>query len=303
MFNTFSRAFFASPRDMSTAELIKSFHFFFLSHDGGLIYDYPDDDYQVTLLDPIRALLEGHGARIHLGQAVEQIGLEDGKFTVQGETFDHLILASDVVGTRSIVEHSPALQKEYPGLAASIGNLHASRGYAVLRVWADRDAGEDLPGFIITEKKKLLDSVSFYHRLEKSSVAWSQERGGFVFELHCYALPEDATSEKAVRDGLLEEFFFFFPDMKGCTIHDEHLQMRHDFPAFHTGMHDKRPGHRTPVPGLYLAGDWVKLERPAMLMEAACTSGLLCANEILERRGLRTEPLYSVPPRGLLAGD
>ena len=49
------------------------------------------------------------------------------------------------------------------------------------------------------------------------------------------------------------------------------------------------------------AGDWVALPCPAMLMEAACTSGLLAANLLLRRQGLREEPVESVPRRGLLA--
>ena len=77
--------------------------------------------------------------------------------------------------------------------------------------------------------------------------------------------------------------------------------MRNDFTAFHTGLYRDRPTHTTGVEGLLLAGDWVKLPVPAMLMEAACTSGLLAANEILGREGLQQEPIYTVPVRGLFA--
>jgi hypothetical protein len=38
-----------------------------------------------------------------------------------------------------------------------------------------------------------------------------------------------------------------------------------------------------------------------MLMEASCTAGMLSANEILAAEGLRPEPLYTVPRKGLLA--
>ena len=71
--------------------------------------------------------------------------------------------------------------------------------------------------------------------------------------------------------------------------------------AFHTGLFANRPEVDNGVEGLYLAGDWVKLPYPAMLMEAACMSGLLSANAILRRHGLREEPVYTVPLRGLLA--
>jgi isorenieratene synthase len=37
-----------------------------------------------------------------------------------------------------------------------------------------------------------------------------------------------------------------------------------------------------------------------MLMEAAATSGLLAANALLSREGLRSEAVYTVPTKGLL---
>ena len=75
-----------------------------------------------------------------------------------------------------------------------------------------------------------------------------------------------------------------------------------DFPAFHTGMYKSRPGYRTGARGLYLAGDWVKLPIPAMLMEAAFTSGTMCANAILRELGLPEAPLHTVPREGILTG-
>jgi len=35
-------------------------------------------------------------------------------------------------------------------------------------------------------------------------------------------------------------------------------------------------------------------------MEAAFTSGLVCANAILDTLGLQQEPIFTVAPRGLL---
>ena len=56
----------------------------------------------------------------------------------------------------------------------------------------------------------------------------------------------------------------------------------------------------TDLPNLFLAGDWVKLPFPAMLMEAAYSAGLVSANAILAREGLRQNAVQSVPLRGLL---
>jgi len=64
MFTTFSRAFFAEPQLISLAELIKSFHFYFLSNDHGLIYDVLDDDFELTLWNPVKSYLSRYQSRI-----------------------------------------------------------------------------------------------------------------------------------------------------------------------------------------------------------------------------------------------
>jgi isorenieratene synthase len=51
-----------------------------------------------------------------------------------------------------------------------------------------------------------------------------------------------------------------------------------------------------------VAGDFVKLPIPSALMERAVASGFLAANYLLARDRVRSEPIRSIPPRGLLAG-
>ncbi len=144
--------------------------------------------------------------------------------------------------------------------------------------------------------------MSVYPLLEKSSAQWAEETGGSIVELHCYAVPDDMPGEGEVRDRFLDELYLYHPEMRQAGILYEHMQLRDDFTAFHTGLHADRPTTETGVEGLYVAGDWVRTPVPAMLMEAACTSALLAANGILDREGLQREPVYTVPLRGLLAG-
>ena len=73
VFNAFSRAFFSDDDRLSTAELIKSFHFYYLSHDHGLGYDFVDGDYANGLVAPIVAHLERHGVAVHTSTAVESL--------------------------------------------------------------------------------------------------------------------------------------------------------------------------------------------------------------------------------------
>ena len=57
----------------------------------------------------------------------------------------------------------------------------------------------------------------------------------------------------------------------------------------------------TRIPDFSVCGDWVKLPVPAMLMEAACSSAHFAVNAIFRREGLREEPIFTVPEKGLFA--
>lgn len=299
-FNTFARAFFAPIDKLSSAELMKSFHFFYLSHDHGLLYDYFVTDYHEALLQPISRHLAEHRVSIRLNAPVEQIQRLDMSFVVGAETFDYLVLAADVVGSRSLCRNSPWLKAESERTYAQLTSLQASSGYAVYRIWLDRRTGDALPVFIITEKRAVLDSVTFYHQFDRSAAEWANSSGGGVYELHCYALP-DPISDGELKTAFLSELHGYFPELRDALVIHENLQVRHDFTAFYTDLHDSRPGYRTEIANLYLAGDWVKIGAPAMLMEGAFTSGLLSANGILSDNDLREEPVLSVPTKGLFA--
>jgi len=299
VFNTFARAFFSDDDRLSMAELVKSFHFYYLSHDQGLIYDYPAGDYQDCVLGPIARYMEERDVEVRLGTEVGPIApLADGGFMVDGERFDHVVLATSSVGARAIAEASPALRQRAPRLVERLAKLEPSQRYAVWRLWIDRDVREGLPVFVSTERKRVLDSVSLYHRITPQARRFA-EGGGAVVELHCYAVPDDL-DEAAIRQSFLAELEHYFPELSGMRIQHEVLQVRQDFTAFHVGMAADRPTTETELEGLYLAGDWVRLPCPAMLMEAAFTSGLLATNALLAEHGLRPYPVLTVPTRGLL---
>lgn len=301
VFHTFARAFFAPAQKLSTAELMKAFHFFYLSHDHGLLYDYFDTDYAGALSEPVRRHLTQHKVAIKLNQPITGTERENGKFKVVNETFDSLILASDVIGTQDICRNSPWIKSLSEKTHAAIASLQASDGYAIYRIWMERQTSPSLPVFIITEKRDVLDSVTFYHRFDRASKEWAKESGGGVYELHCYALPRDIDDEDTLKAAFLAELYYYFPDLKNARILREHLQMKRDFTAFHAGLHRTRPEFTTEIADFYLAGDWVKIPTPAMLMESAFTSGLLCANSILAKHDLQEEPVYSVPQEGIFA--
>jgi isorenieratene synthase len=301
VFNTFARAFFADADKVSLAELIKSFHFYYLSNEAGLLYEYLTDDYDTALLTPLRAHLERHGAHIRTSTPAHALEHDGNVWQLDGEPYDDVIIACDVVGARAITTSSTSLTTRHPDFVRRMKALRPSQRYAVVRLWVDRATGDELPVFVITDKLVALDAVTFYHRITPAERAWADANHGGVYELHCYAVPESLADDVAVRDALVEEMFHFLPALRGARIVHEHVYVRRDFTAFHVGMWAERPTVDTPAPGLHLAGDWVRLDHPAMLMEAACMSGMLAANRVLSRHGAREAPVYSVPGRGILA--
>jgi carotenoid phi-ring synthase / carotenoid chi-ring synthase len=301
VFTSFARAFFAEPEKISMAELIKGFHFYFLSNDDGLFYDVLEDDFEHTFLQPCQDFLWSHGVDIRLDHPVQRIGYKGNQFLICGEIFDYCVLTLDAKQVKRLVENSPDLLA-YQIFHEQMRQLRCTDRYAVYRIWTDKfETQKDLPFFVFTDRLKCLDSVTFYHAMEKESAEWSRKNGGGIFELHSYSLPDDLKDDDAVKKQLMEEFFHFFPELNGLQVRHEFFQHRDDFPAFHVGQHIQRPAVHTEVPNLFLAGDWVKLPVPAMLMEAAYTSGALAANGILEKEGLQEHLLESVYPYGLLS--
>ncbi|MBE0551620.1 MAG: FAD-dependent oxidoreductase [Ignavibacterium sp.] len=222
------------------------------------------------------------------------------QFIINDERFDYAIIASDVKGTKGIIKNSDYIKNEHPNFYNQMINLKQSQRYSVLRIWIDKDLRQGVPFFIFTDALKILDSVTIYHRMEKSSDEWVKKNGGGIFELHSYAVPDDFPKEE-IRNQFLKEFEEYFPEIKGYKVKYEYLQVKDDFTAFHTNLYKTRPTVKTDVENLFLAGDWVKLENPAMLMEAATTSAIVVTNSILKKEGLKEESILSVPLRGLLA--
>jgi len=298
VFNSFARAFFSEPHKMSMAELIKSFHFYFLSNDKGLIYRTLDDDFEYTFLVPIIDKLKNLGVLLHLNSEVSNFKKLEKGFEVEGKYFDYAIIASDIKGTKKLMEKSNGLEASD---FAKVEAMKHSANYAVYRIWTDRFESKDWPYFVITDKKRALDSITFYHKTEKESAKWSAENHGGIFELHSYSLPIDLVEEEEIKNALLEEFYWYLPEMRGMKIVHDYFQLRNDFPAFHVGEYKKRVEVEAATEDMFFVGDWVKLNHPSMLMEAACTSAIEASNKICIKEQVQETQLFTVSMKGLLA--
>jgi isorenieratene synthase len=169
-------------------------------------------------------------------------------------------------------------------------------------VWLDRPVNADRDAFYTTSRFRYTDSLAIYSRFQEPFVAWASRTGGAVVELHAYAIaPDDMAPIDTIRDAMLVEMTRLLPELLGATVLHQEMQLQDDFSRFAPGDYALRPGTVTPIPNLLLAGDHVKLDIVAHLMEAACASGRIAANAILSAEGLREVPIPTVDPKGPIA--
>jgi len=304
LFDVFAHSFFNPEKEMSAAELLMMFHFYFTGNPEGLVFDVLDKPFATALWDPLRQHLEARGVEVRLACAVDRLEATEGRrrwriVTDDGPIdTDMVVLGLSVPALKGVVSRSPDLDD--PGFRATIGSLGVTRPFAVWRLWLDRPTSSDRHPFVGTTALGLLDNISLYHLLEDESARWADEHGGAVVELHAYAVPE-GWDEERVREELLAGLHSFYPETAEATVVEERFLMRRDCPAFAPGSHASRPGVTTPFRRLALAGDFVRLPVPSALMERAVISGMVAANHLLAPEGVAPEPIRVVPRRGLFA--
>jgi carotenoid phi-ring synthase / carotenoid chi-ring synthase len=301
LFDVFSHSFFNPESEMSAAELLMMFHFYFTGNQEGLVFDVARRPLSIGIWRPFAAWLSSRGVRIETGRTVRRVERRVGG----GFCVDHdggrveaelLVLALDVAALRALGETSPALAP----LRSRIAALRVTRPFAVWRLWLDRPVATERAAFAGTTGVGLLDNISVYDRFQDESAAWARAHGGSVVELHGYAVPPDADAASIKMD-LRAGLHALYPETRTARVLDERFLLRQDCPAFPPGSHGLRPGVATPMPDLALAGDFVTVPLPCALMERAAVSGMLAANTLLAPLGVAAESIRSVPRRGLFA--
>jgi isorenieratene synthase len=329
LFEVFARSTFNDPVAMSAAELLMNFHFYFLGNPEGLLFDAVNDNYQNRMWRPFTAWFTQHHIEVKLGVTVTELRRTSDGWMARLEAgypiaADHVVLATDIAGLRRLVDASPTLASESPRLAEQVASLRAAAPYVVSRMWLDRDVDPSRPAFASVAGERTLDAVALIHRLQSSSRQWARRQAragqpgvgdgtpahrvgsvppptGAVIECHGYTVGGDVEAPTLGRR-MVAELTELWPELRAARILDSETVVRADAPAYPRGGGHLRPGVVTDVPGLLLAGDGIATPHPCALMERAASTGMLAANAILTSVGASPEPVWSVPPRGLLAG-
>lgn len=304
LFDVFAHSFFNPEETMSAGELLMMFHFYFTGNPEGLVFDVLDDTFSTALLEPLARYLEGLGVEIRTGTAAERASREaDGSYlvaTASGEELrsDGLVLALNVPGLKALFAKSPRLGDR--AMSEAVASLDVTSPFIVWRLWLDRPTAPGRHPFVGTAGLGRLDNISLFHLIERESAAWAARTGGAVVELHAYGVAEPF-DEADVRRELLGHLHALYPETRDARVIDERWLVERDCPSFAPGSHALRPEVDMGAPQLALCGDFVKLPFPSALMERAVASGFIAANHLLQSRGVRGQPIATIPRRGLLA--
>ncbi|RUL86233.1 FAD-dependent oxidoreductase [Tautonia sociabilis] len=250
--------------------------------------------------------LEAEGVTIRLKSGVKAIELEDegaisGVRLRSGERIaaDFVVLTVPYDRVRSLIPDAAAAA--IPGLDRVV-EMESSPITGV-HFWFDRPVCPPEMEHAVTVGR-LIQWV-FNH----SAIQGREPEGGgqylqLVISASYDLLPLDKTS---IRDRVLEDLSSIWPSAREATLRRWWVVTEHGATfSVRPGIEALRPPQRTPIDGLYLAGDWTDTGWPAT-MEGAVRSGYRAAEGILAdlgspRRLVRPE-LPTAPLARLLLGS
>lgn len=300
-FEVFARSFFASPEQLSAAELAAMFHIYFLGSSEGLTFDVAASNFDTALWNPLGDYLRGLGVQFRTGVSVESIEpAGTGRFRVRSDDggvidADGVVLAANVPGLQRIIADSPEIGDR--SWRQRVAALQVAPPFVVQRLWLDAPVAADRAPFLGTGGLEPIDNVSVVSNYESEAAQWARARGGSVLEVHAYDVNELPPFE-GLRGKMLDRLHEIYPETARAGIVAERVQYKQDFPLFSPGSFAQRPTIDTPVPGLVLAGDCIRIDLPVALMERAATTGWSAANRLLAGWGIAGHTLHTVPVRG-----
>ena len=298
-FEVFARSFFARPDRLSAAELAAMFHIYFLGSSEGLVFDVAESNFDTALWNPLGEYLGTKGVKFHTGVSVSSISTGGVKqlrvHTDDGNLIDAdgVVLATDVDGLQQIVGASTGLGDA--DWRHRVAAMEVAPPFMVQRLWLDRPVDAGRPDFLGTGGLEPVDNISVVSNYERQAAEWARAHGGSVVEVHSYSV---SGQEEQLREQMLARLHEIYPETAAAGIVTERILLRQDCPLFSPGSHATRPSVQTPVPGLMLAGDGIRIDLPVALMERAATTGWTAANRLLAGWGVSGHTLYTVPVQG-----
>jgi squalene-associated FAD-dependent desaturase len=229
-----------------------------------------------------RLYIESRGGEVRLGEPLPGVRMEDSRAAVDGA--DYLVLAVD---PRSLLPLLPKPLREEP-FFARIGRIETSPIVNV-HLWYDRQVTQmEFAAFLNTPLQWVFNK----------SKLWGQEgdgpstslRTGQYLDISLSGAGEFLDMPTRELIGLFSrEVHSLFPLARTAELRRALVVKQRDATfAARPGIARLRPGQRTPIGNLFLAGDWTDTGWPAT-MESAVRSGLMAAAEVLRAAGRAAE--------------
>ncbi|MGK7921623.1 MAG: FAD-dependent oxidoreductase [Trichodesmium sp.] len=278
-----------------TVELAEDGNFYCPCH--GAVYDRKGK----VLAGPAKRNLSRYKITQSRENQVQLVGIMEDKSEIISTEIqaDYYVFATDVPGVQQLFN---VIEGEVnQNVKSQIEKLDIADPFAVCRFWFDRDFDWQNSNFTSLSGYELTDSITLYHRIQEQFIEWHKKTGGSVVELHayCYKEKQFSTQEKLLTT-FAQELYEIVPELKDANLLHRELVNQKNFSAYPPGSYQERPETNSGISNLMFAGDWVKMPFPCGLMERAISSGLLAANEIINREGLQRRKLLSVNPEGIL---
>ena len=241
------------------------------------------------------------GGQVLFGARVRRLLVQQGRFTGVQMEDGHSLLASRCVLALPPQEvaflagssDEPALQP-----VATAARYFRPSPYVTTHVWFDRPVTRERFWARTWSPQGL--NTDFY---DLANIR--PDLGGKASVVACNAIGPQARadwSDERIVEHTLQEIREFAPGARQAhVLHTRVHRTPMGIPQPRPGTEGVRPPARTPVDGLWLAGDWTDTAVPCS-MESAARSGALAAEEVLAHAGRPLRVALDAPDtRGLVA--
>lgn len=222
---------------------------------------------------------------------------------------DHFVCALDVPGIQRLLSRSDGFREEY---FVRIGGLKSTSVYVVnlwyddANAWARRldPVQRDAAQFFATGFEYIGQTIN-WARFGSNGKTWIPEYQDFldvsVIETHIAdAARISGMLDRELADNVHRELVGVMPGLP--PYRDFYINKWHNYTAYAPGSEVLRPHVESPLANLFLVGDYVNVESPAVFMEKTNVAARLACNAVLARDGMEAGKLEILPsgtPGGL----
>jgi len=226
------------------------------------------------LAEAAREYIESRGGEVRLGRSISGMRVEDGRAVISGpdEDTQFIVMALD---HRSLLTLLPKPLREEP-FFGRIGHMDTSPIVNV-HLWYDRQVTDmKFAAFLNTPLQWVFNKTKL----------WGQESDGQYLDISLSGAREFAEMPaQEIIELFVREVQSLFPAARTAELKRGLVVKQRDATfAARPGVSRLRPGQRTPIGNLFLAGDWTDTGWPGT-MESAVRSGLLAARGVLRAVG------------------